>query len=92
MTKTKLKSTNLQEAYLRAARVFVEIIVQGDPHHIAKKLEKCPLIKYFKFSDDSTAVLYHCHGMGGCEYGVEKLPEGVKIRKAPSPYIVELIG
>ncbi len=36
--------TNLQEAYKAAAIAFVSVVVEGDPEHIMKKLEQCPIL------------------------------------------------
>lgn len=69
--------TNLQEAYLKAAQVFVKTVVQGNPDDIMKKLEKCPILRNVSLSDDGQAIFFEIHG----EVSRINFPIGVKLIK-----------
>ena len=58
--------TNLQKAYQNAAMSFVKCVVQGEPQYIMKKLEKYPILRDLKLSDDGQAVFFHTKQTSGC--------------------------
>jgi len=70
--------TNLQEAYQDAAMVFVKKVVQGEPAHIMKKLEKCPILRDVMLSDDGQAVFFKSTSDPN-EISRVNFPAGVKI-------------
>lgn len=76
-----LQCTNLQEAYKKAAVIFVQTVVLGEPEHIMKKLEKCPIIKNVGVSGSGNAVVFTPIGFGTCELFTVPLPNGVRIQE-----------
>jgi len=75
------QETNLEQAYKKAARVFAETVVLGNPADIMKKLEKCPLFRKVDLSDDGQVIFYE-----SCRHRVNEmtrisLPINVKLKK-----------
>ncbi len=73
--------TNLQEAYQKAAFVFVKTVVQGEPTDIMKKLEKCPILENVSLSDDGRAVFFRTSHDRSDEILRVELPTNVKLIK-----------
>ena len=54
--------TNLQNAYRRAAKVFVETVMEGEPERIMHKIEECPIIRDCGLENGGTGVVYKSSG------------------------------
>jgi hypothetical protein len=79
--------TNLQEAYQNAAMSFVRTVVRGEPEHIMKKLEKCPIIRDMQLSEDGKAVFFKATSVN--EISMVPFPSGVQIKKDVSYQVVK---
>lgn len=79
--------TNLQEAYRASALAFAKIVVQGEPAHIMKKLEKCPQIKNLRLNDYGDAVTFNV-GPYCNEHLYVQFPKGVRLKKSVEYFTV----